>query len=77
MEMEGIFLCICSVEATQMWQVRDLDLGSMISLSTRLNKFNTRQANYIEGLYHEKSYMVLVGILSPLRNIKVFIIFQT
>jgi hypothetical protein len=53
-EMEGIFLCICSVEATQMWQVRDLDLGSMISLSTRLNKFNTRQANYTESLYHEK-----------------------
>jgi hypothetical protein len=73
-----VFLCTSSVEATHMWCVRDLDLGTMTSLSRRVNKTwqNTKQVAYVENLYHGRSYMALVGIYHHRETLRFSLFFQ-
>jgi hypothetical protein len=71
---ECIYLCTPSVGAACIYVgVRDLDLGSMINLSTRVNKTlpnsTQQQAAYVESFKTCKmSYLALAGIAHQLRS---------
>jgi hypothetical protein len=72
-EMNGMFFAYFQCRSSiYMWHVRDLNIGSMINLSTRVNKIwqNSTQSNQL------MSWKIIYGYdsnLSPWRNIKLFI----
>jgi hypothetical protein len=65
-EMQCFAYFLCRSIAFIWWSVRDLDLGSMINFSTRVNKVwqssIQRQAAYVKGFQH--GILALVGILT-------------